>query len=209
MRPLPEPRQAPERQAPGCDDVILQLHVPRFTPKARTALAGFVRAFEAPDPVLVVSLEPSGGGLPDVHLQLVPGATALEAGMVEQPADPVPLRFEGRGRSSWAGLEIDYADGDPEGGAPGFLVRTAGPSGSRAPGPSSTPPPLPDPPPNPLPDSGPNPGPDPTLVQIRPRRADPVFAQPMPASSSLPGAILDPETVARLAVRVRSEITTG
>jgi Fe-S cluster biogenesis protein NfuA len=173
--------------------VIRPLHVPRFTPKARAALAGFARAFDAPDPVLVVVLEPGVGDLPDVHLQLVAGTTGLEEGMVEHPADPVPVRFAGgaqAGRSPWDGLEIDFAEGDTEGGAPGFLVRTAGPSGSRAPGPSSTPPPPP----------------DPTLVQIRPRRADPVFAQPMPASSSAPGAVLDPDTVARLSVQVRSEI---
>ncbi|TVP44597.1 MAG: hypothetical protein EA350_11310 [Gemmatimonadales bacterium] len=171
--------------------MIRPLHAPRFTLKARTALAGFVRAFEAPDPVLVVTLEPRAGDFPDVHLQLVPAATGLAPGMVEQQADPVPVRFRGGVESPWIGLEIDFADGDSEGGAPGFLVRTAEPSGSRVPGPSSTPPPPP----------------DPTLVQIRPRRAEAVFSQPMPASTSVEGAVLDPETVARLSVTVRSEIT--
>ena len=41
--------------------MIRPLPAPRFTTRARVALAGFVEASSAPEPVVVVELEEAGG----------------------------------------------------------------------------------------------------------------------------------------------------
>lgn len=193
--------------------MIRPIPVPALTLKARTALAGFVRAFEAPDPVLLVDLEPTEGGLPDVHLQLIPGATPRIPGQAQQEAEPIPIRFDPEVGERLAGLVIDFLDGESEGGAPGFLVRTAGPSGSRAPGPPSPA----------APSASPSPAPSPALVQIRPRRST-VAGQARPTldaeleietgfeagsrtrADGPTAPPLDAETLAHLASRIRTEI---
>ncbi len=187
---------------------------PVFTLTARTALAGFVRAFEAPDPVLLVNLEPTGGDLPDVHLQLIPGATPRMAGQAQQDDDPIPIRFDPEVGQRLAGLVIDFLDGEPEGGAPGFLVRTAEPSGSRAPGPPSSPAP------SPAASAHPAPAPSAKLVQIQRRRPAATAGPTRPAldvETETGGAFtargegpaaapLDAATLSHLASRIRTEI---
>jgi Fe-S cluster biogenesis protein NfuA len=189
-----------------------------FTLKARTALAGFVRAFEAPDPVLLVNLEPTGGDLPDVHLQLIPGATPRMAGQAQQDDDPIPVRFDPEVGQRLAGLVIDFLDGEPEGGDPGFLVRTAEPSGSRAPGPPSSP--ASSPASYPAASPGLAPAPSADLVQIQRRRPTAATGVTPPAldagtetgiafetrGDGLTAAPLDAATLSHLASRIRTEI---
>lgn len=189
---------------------------PAFTLKARTALAGFVRAFEAPDPVLLVNLEPTGGDLPDVYLQLIPGATPRMAGQAQQDDDPIPVRFDPEVGQRLAGLVIDFRDGEPEGGDPGFLVRTAEPSGSRAPGPPSSPAP------SAAASAHPAPAPSADLVQIQRRRPTPAAGPTRPAldaetETGIVGRVeprgdgpsaapLDAATLSHLASRIRTEL---
>jgi len=186
--------------------VIRSTHGPAFTLKARTALAGFVRAFEAPDPVLLVDLEPTGGDLPDVHLQLIPGATPRMAGQAQQDDEPIPVRFDPEVGERLVGLVIDFLDGESEGGAPGFLVRTAEPEGSRAPGPPSSP--------------AASPAPSADLVQIQRRRPTAAAGPTQPTLDAetetgdafetmvdgSTAAPLDAATLSHLASRVRTEI---
>jgi Fe-S cluster biogenesis protein NfuA len=157
--------------------VIRPLPVPRFTRRARQALAGFVETWEGTVPAaLVVELDPpptKGGRVPsarppDVALRLVPATEPASPDQVERADRPVTVRFRAEVGEALEGLVIDFLD--EEGGVRGFLVRTAGPSGSRAPGPPSSPPPPP-----PAAEPGP-------LVQIRPRAASPTPADPAGSS---------------------------
>jgi Fe-S cluster biogenesis protein NfuA len=165
--------------------VILPVDAPRFTPRARAALAGFVRAHEGPDPVLLVTLDGDGGPSgssnpggpddpPDVELRLVAASIlqghdpGSDTGLTVRTEAPVPVHFAHSVGRALVGHVIDFQD--EEGGVRGFLVRTAGPSGSRAPGPPS---------------SSEAPA-GPQLVQLAPRRGSGFPDRPVAATSAEP-----------------------
>jgi Fe-S cluster biogenesis protein NfuA len=158
--------------------MIRPLAAPRFTPRARAALAAFREAWTGPEPVVLVGLgDPDAGGDEEaLDLRFVPAGTPPEPDEFEREDHPMPVRFRAGVGTALEGRIIDFQDG--EGGARGFLVRTAGPSGSRAPGPPSP--------------SAPG------LVQISGRRS----------GSTEPAAAPPPEAARSLPDRVRHEIET-
>lgn len=116
----------------------------RFSVAARDALRDFAtpwcEAHGEPSAALKVTFEPAGSESdePELHLEFVSGEHPLEPGETLYPGDPFPLRMSHRTGSLLADRVVDFAWSSSEGGARGFLVRTAGPSGSRAPGPPSS-----------------------------------------------------------------------
>jgi Fe-S cluster biogenesis protein NfuA len=119
--------------------MIRPLPAPRFTTRARVALASFVEAFGAPEPVVVVELEEVGGEEhPRVALRVISGSTPRVGDQVERMDVPVPVRFCTGVGFRLSGRVIDFVDESTEGGVRGFLVRTAGSSGPRASAPPSS-----------------------------------------------------------------------
>ncbi len=169
--------------------MIRPLTAPRFTPRARAALASFLEAWTGPEPVVQVRLglpEPGEGGV-ELDLRFVPAESAPGPGEVERDDDPLPVRFETGAAVALEGRIIDFQDG--EGGARGFLVRTAGPSGSRAPGPPSP--------------SGTE------LVQLSARRTGAPAGVPSPDPSAPPATpACAPVPSPDLPARIRHEIET-
>jgi Fe-S cluster biogenesis protein NfuA len=128
--------------------VIQPLASPRFTPRAQAAVRSFATAWvdggHGSNPGLrIQATEEAPGSPPSLHLQLVDGASPhgaeapLAGAMPVEGGGTLPLRFDPATGHRLAGCIIDFEDDEREGGVRGFLVRTAGPSGSREPGPPS------------------------------------------------------------------------
>jgi len=115
--------------------MIRPLSAPRFTRRARAALATFVESHDATDPVLRVEAYQGLEGETEIVLQFVEADSPRAPGEVERVDVPVSVRFTPPTGAQLADHLIDFVD---EEGVRGFRVRPAGPPGSRAPGPSTS-----------------------------------------------------------------------
>ncbi len=115
--------------------MIRPLSAPRFTRRARAALASFLESHDGTDPVLRVEAYQGLEGETEIVLQFVAADSPRAPGEVERVDVPVSVRFTPPTGAQLANHLIDFVD---EEGVRGFRVRPAGPPGSRAPGPSSS-----------------------------------------------------------------------
>jgi Fe-S cluster biogenesis protein NfuA len=115
--------------------MIRPLPAPRFTRRARAALATFAESHDGVDPVLRVEAYQGLEGETEIVLQFVEADSPRAPGEVERVDVPVPVRFTPSTGAQLAEHLIDFVD---EEGVRGFRVRPAEPAGSRAPGPSSS-----------------------------------------------------------------------
>lgn len=115
--------------------MIRPLSAPRFTRRARAALASFLESHDGTDPVLRVEAYQGLEGETEIVLQFVAADSPRAPGEVERVDVPVSVRFTPPTGAQLADHLIDFVD---EEGVRGFRVRPAGPPGSRAPGPSSS-----------------------------------------------------------------------
>jgi Fe-S cluster biogenesis protein NfuA len=115
--------------------MIRPLSAPRFTRRARAALATFAENHDGTDPVLRVEAYQGLEGGTEIVLQFVEADSPRAPGEVDRVDLPVPVRFTPSTGAQLAEHLIDFVDQE---GVRGFRVRPAEPSGSRAPGPSSS-----------------------------------------------------------------------
>lgn len=117
--------------------MIRPVPTPLFSPEAIRALRRFLRTrtADAGGTVVGVRAARAEDGEFDLELRLVDAAVPPGEGEFDAEAVPLPVRLTGRTARELDGQEIHF---DEVRGFRGFLVREAGPSGSRAPGPSSS-----------------------------------------------------------------------
>jgi Fe-S cluster biogenesis protein NfuA len=171
--------------------MIRPLPAPRFTRRARAALATFTESHEGVDPVLRVEAYQGLEGETEIVLQFVEADSPRAPGEVERVDVPVPVRFTPSTGAQLAEHLIDFVD---EEGVRGFRVRPAGPSGSRAPGPSSS-----------CSASRPLPGPGPQAEPFAPPTSAPPTSAPL-AGGDQATSIRAPEIVAAVERELRNRV---